>query len=233
MLAFLVALVFSINSSYCSTNNQLISGEESQICPLDNQLDYIKLAVQWQPGYCQRSGCKYQPRFSIHGLWPGRMRDKMSPNSCCARETFDETKLTNIRDRLLEAWPSMRGSHSNFWRHEYSKHGTCTRDLPHFGSLESYFKGTIEMFDQLQLDQALQRFNIRPSNFYQYDKQDLLRVLTSQHQGRRPDLDCERAKVTNASHLKEIRFCFAKLDRQPIDCPQATDDCASRVMLLE
>lgn len=194
----------------------------------DNQMDYLKLSVQWQPGYCHRSGCSADQSFTIHGLWPGSDDNKFSPSSCCTEENFDPSKLRDLEDRLSEAWPSLSGDNWWFWRHEFDKHGSCTRDLPGLKSLKEYFEKTLKMFDALDLDNQIRLDDIKPSNSQGYPKEDLVRILTSNHDGRRPDLECD-----NGSYLREIRFCYDHITQEPIDCPDVMDRCESSIILLE
>lgn len=225
LVIFCAFLQWQLPLAHCRRNKQTT-------CSLDSRLDYIKLAVQWQPGYCQRSGCKSEAKFSIHGLWPGRLQDKYSPNSCCSSEAFNETKLIPIETRLRDAWPSLRGSHSSFWRHEYQKHGTCTKNLIGFGNMTNYFQKTIQLYDNLKLNEILQRARIYPSNFQLLDRQQLTNVLASQHNGRKLELTCDSRSTF--SLLKEIGFCFTQESpNQPIDCPQTSDTCSNQIVLLQ
>ena len=81
-------------------------------------------------------------RYSIHGLWP-EWRAPHWPESCHPELHFEMSKLLSIQDRLKEHWYSdSSGTNEHFWRHEYEKHGTCSK----LTELE-YFSKALELFD--------------------------------------------------------------------------------------
>lgn len=201
----------------------VLASEFNQLdsCPLDNKMDYIKLSVQWQPGYCQRSGCRSEQKFSIHGLWPGKDDDSYSPSDCCSNDVFEISKLTDLLPRLQVSWPSLMGSNGGFWRHEYDKHGACTRNLAGFGSVESYFERTLSLFEKLELNDLI---DVKSEK--QIGKYELIDTLTKNHNHRKIELDCE------FGFIKEVRFCFShEVPNEPIDCPGARDDCFNQINL--
>ena len=82
-------------------------------------------------------------RFSIHGLWP-----QYSLNSYptfCKEVTFDINKLNPILPQLNELWYSNKNNNSDFWKHEYEKHGSCV-----FTPLTEveYFEKTINLYNE-------------------------------------------------------------------------------------
>ena len=83
-------------------------------------------------------------KWSIHGLWPQNTLEKY-PQFCNPNATFNLNKLDSIINRLHEDWYSNRGEDSNFWEHEYLKHGTC--NFNNFDELE-YFETTLDLFDR-------------------------------------------------------------------------------------
>lgn len=194
---------------------------ENDFCPMDNQMDYLKLSVQWQPGFCHRNGCRGESKFSIHGLWPGQNHNSYSPSLCCTNDNFEAEKLMDLNSRLKVHWPSLKGDDSWFWRHEYDKHGSCTRNLQGFGSVYNYFKRTLDLFEGLKLNYIE---GIYPDT--SIDKSDFIEKLTVNHGKRRIEMDCD------GGFVNEIRFCFSHEDSNPpVDCPNANDDCSSRINL--
>jgi ribonuclease I len=78
---------------------------------------------------------------SIHGLWP----DPESSCTSCTTEVFSESKLTSqTLSDMNKYWPTCQsGSNSDFWSHEWSKHGTCTGM-----SQEAYFSQAISLYQK-------------------------------------------------------------------------------------
>ncbi|TCT40307.1 ribonuclease T2 family protein [Martelella mediterranea] len=117
------------------------------------------LAVSWQPAFCEghsdRAECKSQTsarydasHFSLHGLWP--MNDEYCGVSDAERATDESgawSKLPALSlssDLEAELKKVMPGVQSNLQRHEWVKHGTCTRFTP-----ENYYQTATELLNQL------------------------------------------------------------------------------------
>ncbi|AJY46728.1 ribonuclease T2 family protein [Martelella endophytica] len=117
------------------------------------------LAVSWQPAFCEghqdKPECKSQTdsrydagHFSLHGLWP------LGDNYCdVAADVRAEDENGNwnalpalsLSDGLRETVAKvMPGTQSNLQRHEWVKHGTCTRFTP-----ENYFQTSVDLLEQL------------------------------------------------------------------------------------
>ncbi len=134
-------------ADHCGTVNvQIGSGPVSQpsgACNTSGQEDSYKLALSWQPAFCETHRDKpechvtdqkaYQARnFTLHGLWPnkkscgtgygycGEVRNK--PGHFCDYPAL--SLATEIRLELEQVMPSARAG-SCLQRHEWHKHGTC------------------------------------------------------------------------------------------------------------
>ena len=63
--------------------------------------------------------------MSIHGLWPS-LKSGASMSEC---NTGTQLSVTNDGSSLItkmkKYWPSLTGSDTTFWSHEYTKHGYC------------------------------------------------------------------------------------------------------------
>ena len=62
-------------------------------------------------------------KWSIHGLWPQYTKEKYP--TYCKEVTFDVTKLDSIMDDLNKYWFSTEEKNTDFWKHEWEKHGSC------------------------------------------------------------------------------------------------------------
>ena len=95
--------------------------------------------------------------WSIHGLWP--QTDAHNYPTYCHPVTFDPDLLEPILDKLEQYWYSQGNTlplDEKFWKHEYSKHGSCV--YTPMTELE-YFQNTINLYEKaLELD--------LPSTFY-------------------------------------------------------------------
>lgn len=61
--------------------------------------------------------------WSIHGLWP--QYSKNSYPSFCREVDFSLKALQPIMEELKQHWYSNTGDNPDFWKHEYTKHGSC------------------------------------------------------------------------------------------------------------
>ena len=91
--------------------------------------------------------------WSIHGLWPNlpSLRSGVSESSYptyCKKVEFDINELESIIDELKKYWHSDSGSDEEFWRHEYSKHGSCMFiDVTEY----KYFKMTLDLYKKFKI----------------------------------------------------------------------------------
>ncbi|APO75417.1 ribonuclease T2 family protein [Rhizobium etli 8C-3] len=117
------------------------------------------LAASWQPAFCQvnqrKPECRTQTKdrfdatnFSLHGLWPLRQNYCGVPKELQAVDKdgdwkrLPEVKLTIENASALAR--AMPGSQSGLERHEWTKHGTCTKM-----SADDYFNVAIRLIDDL------------------------------------------------------------------------------------
>ncbi|PKA43140.1 ribonuclease [Rhizobium sullae] len=117
------------------------------------------LAASWQPAFCQtnqkRPECSSQTRerfdatnFSLHGLWPLRQnycgvpKDLQAADKDGDWQKLPEVKLTAENASALAK--AMPGTQSGLERHEWTKHGTCTKM-----SADDYFGAAIRLMSDL------------------------------------------------------------------------------------
>lgn len=117
------------------------------------------LAASWQPAFCEtnqrKPECSSQTKdrfdatnFSLHGLWPMR-KDycDVSGDLRAADKDGDWNKLPAVelsaatKTALAKAMP---GTQSGLERHEWIKHGTCTKL-----SADDYFATSVRLIDEL------------------------------------------------------------------------------------
>jgi len=117
------------------------------------------LAASWQPAFCQtnqkKAECANQgadrydaTNFSLHGLWPMRQNycgiaaDQQAADKGGDWRSLPEVKLTPENAAALAK--AMPGTQSALERHEWTKHGTCTKL-----SADDYFATAVRLMGDL------------------------------------------------------------------------------------
>lgn len=128
-------------------------------CQLPNKEDSYKLAMSWQPAFCEshrrKPECKitddavYQVRhFTLHGLWPNKRECGANYGLCgpykkSAKSFCDYTPVPMKPETvktLAEVMPSVAEG-SCLDRHEWYKHGTCQTEW----SADQYFDTAVRL----------------------------------------------------------------------------------------
>lgn len=117
------------------------------------------LAASWEPAFCatneKKAECRGEKRngfdatnFSLHGLWPMRQQycdvaeDLRQADGHSDWNSLPEVPLSaKTRSLLAKAMP---GTQSGLERHEWIKHGTCTKL-----SADDYFAGAVGLIEEL------------------------------------------------------------------------------------
>ncbi|WP_108652027.1 ribonuclease T2 family protein [Dongshaea marina] len=132
--------------------------------PVAGRFDYYVLALSVQPVFCathqSKAECKTSSsaiknyrsyHLSLHGFWPNKLGDASHSYGYCGvnQENIEKDKLHQW-EKLpkLELSPSVRseldlvmpGTQSNLQRHEWYKHGTCSKM-----SSDSYFQKSVQL----------------------------------------------------------------------------------------
>ncbi|XVF82175.1 hypothetical protein PTKIN_Ptkin16aG0024100 [Pterospermum kingtungense] len=192
---------------------------------------FYKLSLIWPTSACN-VGIKCKPSipnyFTIHGLWPTFADGKSVPpynpttNKCNANPTGPNAivdKLTPIRSRLDQKWPSLRNGtlNTDFWKIEWAHHGMCS-EYPQdpFG----YFNVTLTLANTSQYN-PLNVMGVQPSDTTLYPVKTILDNVKTKL-GAYPQISCNMVPKVKTLQLREIRFCFKKGKKDPHvlqDCP--------------
>lgn len=89
-----------------------------------------------------------QIEWHIHGLWPQYTNN--SYPSFCRQVTFDINELRTILPDMEKYWYSTENPDSQFWEHEWKKHGSCM-----FNKMDEfdYFNTALKLYiEALNLD---------------------------------------------------------------------------------
>lgn len=119
--------------------------------------DMYVFAYTWQAEFCYGKsnyyGCEHpeeywQYDFTVHGLWP-QYSSGGYPSSC-TNEAFNASVVDAIGwDEMTTYWPNVQytttdPNYTDFWEHEWSKHGTCS-GLSQY----DYFTASLNLIKQL------------------------------------------------------------------------------------
>lgn len=189
--------------------------------------NYLILSLQWIPTKCQfidSKNCKDQ--WGIHGLWPTRS-DGSSPMNCPGK-VFDECLITeNLEMDMCKFWPSIGGKKvSDFWKHEYDKHGICALSIPKLSTQNTYLRETIDLFVHYATILKLLKFkNLKRINIDEYKTEEVRNLIEgSSGINRTVTFVCKIDSID----ISEIRIC---LDHQLkiIDCRKDNQNCKENV----
>ena len=110
---------------------------------------------------CLNKTIKYKTsnKLTIHGMWPSILNKlvKDIKKYNCNNGTTINVKTDEYKEfynnKMKLYWPSSSGNHTNFWTHEYNKHGYCfnARKNISTNNYTYYFEKTIEFFESKNL----------------------------------------------------------------------------------
>jgi len=164
------------------------------------KFDFYMIVLQWDP----KVTTSY---FTIHGLWPENSDGTYPEN--CAGPKFNTTVISDLVTTLNKVWPSNNGANTNFWTHEWEKHGTCSE----FGE-RAYFQNSINLQSSYDIKGALAKSSIVPSNSKTYTSASVKTAVLN-NIGANPALHCTSSK------LVEVALCVAKTTLKLTNCPNS------------
>ena len=212
-------LVFLSSQSNSWADSKQEPGSSGSSSSTGESFDFYLMAMSWQPQYCyanrysKYTSCEspddyWKSHWTIHGLWP-QFSDGSYPSSC-SNEKASTTLLESLTTELEQYWPdvALYGSANDgddesyhqpsyyFWRHEWSKHGTCTGLTPteYFQTALAYQLPTPSLVGEAY-GQSLSQQELLSS--LQYDV-----VL----------------RCSSGKYLQEVRACLT-VQGQLMDCP--------------
>jgi ribonuclease T2 len=205
-------------------------------CLRDREFDFLLLSLQWPTSYClQKQRCnknKRQNDWQIHGLWP-QLLNGFWPQYCCWNSNFNTVYIESLIDELLKKWKSLNidGNDESFWRHEWTKHGTCATSSPLLSGQFEYFDKVLQIYDLFPLKSWLSKRGIFASNDRLYSVTEIHYAIEYELKNR---IRLECALIPDSAPvLTEIHICLDKVSLKPIDCPQTDDrQCGRRTLLF-
>ncbi|KAL0489175.1 ribonuclease 1 [Acrasis kona] len=181
----------------------------------DDHFDYFYLSMQWPGSLCRflhpcRVPEHYANNFTIHGLWPQR-KDGSYPSNCkSSAGRFDYDQIESLATDLHHYWYDFKEDGTNFWAHEWNKHGVCATSLEATNTQLKYFRTTLNLAKYTPITAALAKGGVVPG-----DKEYPLEQVENaflENLGGIPEMICDFDGT-----VKEFRFCFSK-DLKLFDC---------------
>ncbi|ORX62232.1 RNase Sy [Hesseltinella vesiculosa] len=161
----LVARSCPANALSCSSN----AGDSC--CSPTNGI--LILVQQWVPGYGPSDA------FTMHGLWPDTCNGGQTGSTGCDSTrsysnvgSIIQSYNSTLYDNMNTYWPSDAGANTNFWTHEWDKHGTCVSTLApkcyanyqQYEDVNDYFSTALGLRAQYDLYNALSTAGITPGS---------------------------------------------------------------------
>lgn len=112
--------------------------------------------------YCLKfPQCRQKPsipknKLTIHGLWPGFASGQQLPDCNTGAKIIIDDKQDGVYKRMDELWMSFMGSNSDFWTHEYNKHGYCYTSKFDLKTPDDYFEKVLALYDEFELEKTVE-----------------------------------------------------------------------------
>nr|GMD13486.1 Extracellular ribonuclease LE [Ipomoea batatas] len=208
-----ISIYAAHSHSFLYYAEQVVEEEESFVTAFAEEDDadlnsdlFYYYVEQWPGSSCDtKKGCCYPTtgkpatNFSIHGLWPTLLNGTW-PEYCNPNTLYDESKISDLIERLQSEWPTISCPSSNgskFWKHEWEKHGTCSV-LDQY----AYFESTLNIKDRVNFLQVLENAGIKPDgNVYEVGA---IKEAIKAGVGVTPVIECN----ADASKLVALRSTF-------------------------
>ncbi|XP_058692210.1 ribonuclease T2 isoform X3 [Poecile atricapillus] len=182
----------------------------------------LYFAHHWPVTVCKMNAndCHDPPKYwTIHGLWPDRAED------CNRTWHFNVTEIKDLMSDMRHYWPDVLHSSLNrtqFWKHEWDKHGTCAATLEILNSQKKYFGKALELYKHVDLNGCLLKAGIKPSSSY-YEMTAIKEALRRFY-GVTPKIQClPPEEGEKAQTIGQIEFCFTK-ELQLVNCTVPEDE---------
>lgn len=193
--------------------------------------DSYVLAVQWANGYCSANNCGGRESvvekntMTIHGLWPSLKSGKYL-DDCTSGVTIKDTGSALFL-KMRKYWPSFTGANTDFWYHEYNKHGYCMVEEYDWDGYEDYFDFVIDLFEN--------KYKYLIKNAYSgYSNKNVTVTYTELQTKIRKIIPNATFKVNcKSKFLYEIYFYLEKDDFSPSTDSRFSNVCASATLVFK
>ncbi|MCP4315273.1 MAG: hypothetical protein GY789_04390 [Hyphomicrobiales bacterium] len=202
--------------------------------PPCSQFKFYAFAQYWMPTLCLKENSALCAEntdgngWVIHGLWPDSDTSAGDLVYCPSRKFYVDD-LEDILPQLQSAWPNPitekrdtdRGNRGWLWRHEWYKHGACAMKCDtSIGSMNDYFDSAINIHQQFNVAEALEKARIGPGGDGQNVETAKIRRAIRVKFGVEPTVKCFNDKNSKKSYLFDVTLCLDPTTRQAIACPK-------------
>jgi ribonuclease T2 len=203
LLLVSLCLVFSFTPSEQEGYDEVLGDTAN------NDWDYILYTTRWPAAVAQGPVPSNITGFTLHGLWPNR-NDTTWP-SYCTSQSFSLKPIESLVPTLVEIWYDFEHPYdpSDFWSHEYDKHGTCASSDPLLATEYQFFSAAIKLHQTVfPLTSILSGAGIVPSSSQQYSLSAFRKAIQS-GLGAYPMMTCSQDYDGNVQ-VERIQFCVSK-----------------------
>nr|CAD7200575.1 unnamed protein product [Timema douglasi] len=153
------------------------------------------------------------PRFHPHSV---RGRGLLSHCCICNSLHFNVSMISSIRPQLEQFWANIENgtSTNKFWKHEWTKHGTCAASLPSLDSEFKYFNQALRWIHQYNMADLLSRGGVMPNQ--QGHNATYVWETARKQLNADPVIHCV-IDTSGQAYFSEIRICFNK-SLSLVDC---------------
>ncbi len=144
--------------------------------------------------------------LTLHGLWPsftdGRTMDMCNPGT--------EVKITDDKSELFismeKFWMSLIHPNTDFWTHEYNKHGYCYISKYQKTDYKAFFQLTVDMYNKYNFENLITKSFGELTGEHSFEVSDVISKFDKETNGLVFSLDC--TVKDGKQYLVEIRFNF-------------------------
>jgi len=157
--------------------------------------------------------CRYEDKpsiWSIHGIWP--TQSGTSGPNFCTNVTFHEADIDPVRPQLELYWYEINSKKNptEFWTHEWVKHGSCAVQLQELNTEYKYFDNALLLRNKFDLYSILKDGGIIPQLSLEGYKLSEFASVFKAALGVEPYLQCYELKERGKPeyHLLAVEICL-------------------------
>jgi ribonuclease I len=179
LLLLFCLLHFTINQNflYYHHNHKTLHDRNINNLPLENDYEmYICvlnlgstfcLTEAGNKDYCNNKikSLNIQNVLTLHGLWPNMKTGAVNNQSNASGVPYTPP-TGELEDKMKHNWPSLKGGNSEFWTHEYNKHGSLYVKKEDLTSSDQFFQRALDLYTSFNGDSLLRAsLDVQPGKF--------------------------------------------------------------------
>jgi ribonuclease I len=147
--------------------------------------------------------------FTVHGLWPSYVDSRKIGDCNTGTSIRVDANSNPVYQKMRTKWPSYTSSSdTDFWTHEYNKHGYCYTDKFNETDPADFFNYSMELYDTHSFENLFNNPDLPGPKEGEmvYTWQQLVDMVNISMPNMYFELDCKFAN--KKVYLQEIRFGF-------------------------